>query len=256
MNSAHIDPKAEASYWMRPVSFVGLLRVLHAIGEFVDGLTTKALNAEILRRHLYPVRTGDPSPTTLYHVRNTLLRIRAVRRSGRRYIVNSESEDVRRLLSASASSDTLSDDARESFGELVVRQPECRAHFFDLFMRCSDYGVETFRENGESIIWSRKAGNERRGFPALEGVNGKKELLRTSVQVKSILYGVRYWAQRELLLIDEFFREDRGSILFPVLLRGGAEVEATVGDIIRAIDQSEEWTTLSLADLAVMCCEK
>ena len=80
MTTADLDNAgSEASYWMRPVSFAGLLRVLKTIGEFSSGVHANALNAEILKRGLYPIRNWIPSATTLYHARNTLFRLGSVR---------------------------------------------------------------------------------------------------------------------------------------------------------------------------------
>jgi hypothetical protein len=136
---------------------------------------------------------------------------------------------------------------------LVVRQVDCRKHFFDLFMEESQYGAGVFRKAGGAVVWSRKSGERS---VLVKGVDGKEEVLSTPVQVKSILYGVRYWALKELALVDEFFREDRGSVIFPVSLSSGASVEATVRDILSEVRAGDEWTTLSLADLAVTCCEQ
>lgn len=58
-----LDSKPPTSLWMRSISFAGLLRILHLIAEYPDGLTVNKLNAEIRKRKAYliePAASGAP----------------------------------------------------------------------------------------------------------------------------------------------------------------------------------------------------
>src|SRR5436190_5954085 len=113
-------PQAPDRFWMRPVSFLGLLRVLHALRELPNGLKAAELNDIIRGRALYQTERGTPSATTLYHCRNTLLRLRTVHKSDSRYLLNQSTNQVRTLLSQPATGTAISAAARSAFAELVL----------------------------------------------------------------------------------------------------------------------------------------
>ena len=145
---------------MRAVSFTGLHRLLNAVDGVPGGLRAKEVNALVLEHGVTLTPRGSPpKPTTLYHYRNTLLRLGALRRDGRRLRANADDPDVCALLRrpAPASGEVLSDAARDHFAALVVRNDQCRTLFFDLFMpagvRCAS--VSDFREQGVSVEWAR-----------------------------------------------------------------------------------------------------
>ena len=133
-----MQPPRSSAYWMRAVSFAGLHRLLRAVAERPGGLRAGEINELVLggRVTLTP-RESQPKPTTLYHYRNTLLRLGALRRDGRRLTPDTANPHVRDLLDVPAPADgeqSLTAAARESFAALVLNNDECRSLFFDLFM--------------------------------------------------------------------------------------------------------------------------
>jgi hypothetical protein len=71
----------------------------------------------------------------------------------------------------------------------------------------------------------------------------------TAVEIQAILYGLRYWARDDLLLIDELFREDIGNLMFPIQEPGSAPDETIKQAILSEISPENEWTVLSVRDL-------
>lgn len=252
--------KQSSDIWMRTVSFAGLLRILHLIAEYPAGLRVYELDKEIKERGVYLTREGSvPSKTTLYHCRNTLLHLRALLRIDQRLLVNRDDPYIQNLLNDSSPVEaTLSTVAREAFSALVLQNSDCRTKFFDLFMPSIAYDLQFFRTIGRSVTWRRT--QEEGDSPKVLFENDEKQTLLTLCshsEVNSVLYGVRYWAREELHLIDEFFREDRGSIMYPVLNpNGDSDFFDIVGEIISRCDEDREWTIMSLQDLTVYCCEQ
>lgn len=248
-------------FWMRNVSFAGLLRTLKCLARHPDGLRARDLNAMIVALSLYTTRAAtNPAKTTLYHCRNTLLQLGAVKRLQRRLVVNKDDPVVRTLLAAPApSGQMLSASAREAFACLVLRNPSCKKQFFDLFIPgCHDYKVADFRVKGKSVVWRRTLET----FPLRQVVLTSRDgetlrSLRSHSEIRSILYGVRYWARDELRIIDEFYKEGLGTVMYPIATPGDScEAE----DLIRRIvcwpmGKAEEWATISIADLLEKCCE-
>ena len=249
--------------WMRAVSFAGLHRVLHMVAESSDGLRVHELNAAITERGVRITGNGEaPAPTTLYHYRNTLLHLGILRRQGQRLVANREDAHVHALLSREAPSGTeLDAPARDAFAALVLRDEDCGARFFDLFLPgASTLNVDTFRARGRSVAWRRIYEGEHAGTVLLEGDGcdgeGRTLRLRSTSDVQSTLYGVRYWARDELGLIDEFYREGTGAVMYPVLpsaVDGPCDVAR---ELPRDVSGSSDWTTLSLLDLKVRCCQQ
>lgn len=125
------------AYWMRAVSFAGLHRLLKAVAETSGGLRAREINALVLDRQVtLTPRQAAPKPTTLYHYRNTLVRLGALARHGLRLRANLDDPDVAALLdeAAPAAGAPVSAAARERFAALVLRNRDCRVLFFDLFM--------------------------------------------------------------------------------------------------------------------------
>jgi hypothetical protein len=241
---------------MRPVSFVALLRVLQVVAQYPSGLKASELNAHIRTQSLYVTRRGPASQTTLYHCRNTLLRLGALDRVDSRFLVKEDTPEVAVLLK-DEQTDILSAAARDAFSSLVLRNPECKAAFFDLFMQPhTDYDVAQFRQHGLSVVWRRPRDANPKRAVLFEGCNGARVTLQSASAVKSILYGVRYWALRELQLVDEFFREDRGSIIFPVLVPQTHDVHDVVREILKLVSPREDWTILAFSELAVAFGER
>jgi hypothetical protein len=251
--------KVASRFWMRPVSFAGLLRILQLVAEFPGGLRARDLDALVRERQIRLTRKDvAPARTTLYHYRNTLLHLQALRRDNRRLLTNTQNPCVQILLAQpSPDNVTLNTTTCEAFATLVLQNEDCKTHFFNLFMPGTDtYTVQQFRTAGCSVTW-RWQGDEHSREVVFQNDHDKPLHLQSPSETKSILYGLRYWARDELRLIDEFFREDRGSIMYPIFATAG---EASTQEIIRRIlslrPEGAEWTTFSLHDLAVSCCEQ
>lgn len=245
---------------MRPVSFAGLHRILHILAERPRGLSPGRLDAEVRQRRVYLTARGTlPKRTTLYHCRNALLRMGAIRRRGKELTVAVDNAHVDALLQEPAPSDrSLAPRACDLFGELVLSNRDCRTHFFDLFMpECATYGVNQLRSQGEPVAWLSPT-TDQDGVVVLYARGGSRSLrLESPSEMKGILYGVRHWARDELMLIDEFFREDRGVVMYPVRSPAvAASVNEITRDIVDLTDPNEEWTMLSVKDLVARCCEQ
>ncbi len=249
--------------WMRAVSFASLHRVLHVVAESSNGLKVHELNAMIAKRDVRITGSGGvPAPTTLYHYRNTLLHLDILRRQGQRLIANREDGHVRALLSLPASDGAkLQAPARDALAALVLRNKDCRTRFFDLFIPgVRDLDVDTFRARGRSVAWRRVYEGEHTGSILLKGEGSDKGSqtlqLRSASDVQSTLYGVRYWARDELGLIDEFYREGMGAVMYPVLPSADDAPLNVAREIQRDASGTGDWTTLSLLELKVRCCQQ
>src|SRR4051794_22350729 len=130
-------------YWMQPVDFLGLHRILCMVAEAPSGLTPPEFDSQVRSRGLAITQRGtSPARSTIYHHRNTLLRLGLLRKDGGRYSVDMQRAGVGSLLAESASGTVLTDSAREAFGALVLANTDCRSFFFDLFMPgYSQYGL-------------------------------------------------------------------------------------------------------------------
>jgi len=246
--------------WMRPVSFAGLHRILHILAEYPKGLTPGELDSLIREGGSYLTARGSaPKRTTLYHCRNTLLRIEAVRRNAKRLVVNDAIPEVQGLLRQTPRGDSsLPPLACDLFAGLALRNPDCKRHFFDLFMpRAGTYGPDDFRSEGHSVAWRSQTGDDSAAVVLQAAEDGASMQLRSPSEVKSILHGVRYWARDQLKLIDELFRENDGAVMYPVR---NPSIEASprevIQEIIDMVDAAQEWTMLSIRDLLRECCER
>lgn len=255
----------QSEYWMRSIKFAGLHRILKAVAVFPNGLRAGELN-ELLQENNISLtrRNSSPAPTTLYHYRNTLLHLRALKRDGRMLRVNEDNPDVCELLrhSAPANGDqSLSDAARDSFAALVLNNEQCRSLFFDLFMPSgtSFDSVANFRQKGLPVRWSREHSSRTTEIVFQNNTTGRIARCSSAISVTSILYGVRYWALKELELIDEYSQGSEGStIMFPVSRPSATEIDAAVLQTVRfllSLRTSSEWTLFSVFDLIAHCCE-
>ena len=257
----------QSEYWMRSISFAGLHRILKAVADFPNGLRAGELNKLVQDNSLSLIRrNSSPAPTTLYHYRNTLLHLRALKRDGRMLRVNDENPDVCNLLRqpASANGDqSLSDSTREAFAALVLNNEQCRSLFFDLFMPSgvSSNSVTSFRQKGLPVRWSRERSSHATEIVFRNMTTGCIARYSSPVSVASILYGVRYWARDALELIDEYSQgSEGGTIMFPVSrpdvsdTRSDSAVMQTVHCLL-SLRTSGEWTRFSVLDLIVRCCE-
>ena len=252
---------------MRAVSFAGLHRILNAVGDTPTGLRAKEINDLVLEGvvTLTP-RSSQPKPTTLYHYRNALLRLRALVREGRKLVANDDNPHVRALLRQPSPADgdqSLSDAAREHFAALVLGNGQCRGLFFDLFMprEKSAISVSDFRKNGLPVNWARKTSSGTTQVFFENKMTGRAVRHNSSGIVPAILYGLRYWARDELRLIDEYGQGTEGSVvMFPVNGRSSsaAGCESSVHQAVRfllRLRTTDEWTLLSISDLIVDFCQ-
>lgn len=253
---------------MRSVSFAGLHRLLSAIADNPKGLTAKEVNDLVLNQKITLTPSNPrPAPTTLYHYRNTLLRLDLIVRADGRLQANSCDPDVRELLRLPPPvnrEQSLSGTVRDRFADLVLRNEQCRSLFFDLFMSGST-GARTatdFRRKGVSVKWWHLRSPDGKTEVILQnGATFRTARCASHVSKSSVMYGLRYWARDELQLIDEYCTPSGGTIvMFPVCQShcSSATYEASVMDTIRSLlllRTSKEWTILSIYDLIVRCCE-
>ena len=256
-----------SDFWMRAVSFAGLYRMLRAIADFPKGLRASEIDALIRGEKIsLTLRGSAPARATLYHYRNTLLRIRALRRNGPILTANTDNNDVRELLRQPPLTNedrSLSRIAMERFAELVLRNDQCRSLFFNLFKPpgASMISVSDFRQRGIPVKWAW------RGAPGLKEAilensqTGLTVSCDTPVSVTSILHGVRYWARDELQLIDEYCQQaDDATVMFPLadLAPSDGDTSSVVqtAHFLLSLRTAEEWTLFPILDLIMRCCEE
>ena len=257
------------AYWMRAVSFAGLHRLLKAVAETSGGLRAREINAFVLDRQVtLTPRRAAPKPTTLYHYRNTLVRLGALARHGLRLRANLDDPDVAALLDEAvpAAGAPVSAAAREHFAALVLRNRDCRALFFDLFMpagRPCD-SVADFRRHGAPLTWTRRRSAGRTAIAFRNHATGRTTDHPASGGVPAVLYGLRYWARDELALVDEYsVRSIDRTTMFPVSRPSSSPAERRAATLhavrfllsLRPGHSQGEWTMLSVSDLIVEYCE-
>ena len=260
------DNLQQSEYWMRAVSFAGLHRILKAVAGFPNGLRANEINKLVLENNISLTRRNSPpSPTTLYHYRNTLLHLRALKRDGRMLHVNYDDPDVCKLLRQPApdkEDQSLCDAAKDSFAALVLKNEQCRSLFFDLFMPLdiSSDTVSYFRQNGVPVKWTRHHSSHAGEVVFQNNTTGCTVRCASPVSVAAILYGVRYWARDELGLIDEYCQQaGDDTIMFPLSHSEpfSTEIDSPVLRTVRlllSLRTPGEWTLLSVFDLIARCC--
>ena len=260
------DSLQQNKYWMRSVKFAGLHRLLKTVAGFPNGLRASEINKLVQENEIVlNQRSSPPAPTTLYHYRNTLLHLRALKRYGRKLRVNDDDPDVCNLLGqpAPANGDqSLNDVARDPFAALVLKNEQCRSLFFDLFMPpdASSDSVSSFRQNGVPVKWTRRRSSQAREVVFQNNTTGCTARCASPASVVAILYGVRYWARDELGLIDEYCQQADGStLMFPVSRLGPSAkgINSPVRQTVRfllSLRTPGEWTLLSVLDLITRCC--
>jgi hypothetical protein len=248
---------------MRPVSFSALLRIVHLVAEHPDGLRAGQLDAEVRYRAIVSTHKGSsPARSTLYHHRNTLVHLGTLERRKQLLRVNVDDPSVRILLDCpSPIGSQLDHVARDTFAKLVLDNQDCKELFFDLFMPSElleAYGVLELRTSGRSMVWRRVSNDDGRTEVILQADSDDRMVtLRSPSEIKGVLYGLRYWARDELALADEFFREGRGSVLYPLLPpEESPSAYEVVGEILHLARWKNEWAMLSVRDLIVELCEK
>ena len=253
---------------MRSVSFAGLHRILNAVADAPDGLTASEINALVLNKGLTLTPSNPrPAPTTLYHYRNTLLRLQALKRTGRRLKANIDDLEVDELLRlpVPANGDqSLNDGPRDRFAELVLRNEQCRLIFFDLFIPSGidSMSAADFRNFGSAVEWRHRHSSDGKNEVVFHNrMTGRTACCASPVSKNAIMYGLRYWARNELHLIDEYCAPGGGhTIMFPLSATAScvtssySAVMETVRSLL-SLRTSENWTIFSIYDLIISCCQ-
>ncbi len=242
--------------WMRgSVSFVALRELIGYIAQHPEGVRPKEI--EVWAREKAHLRTQNGkivSKTTVYHYRNTLRHLGILVVVNRRYQIARENPLVSELLEVIQPGTLgLSLQERECFAQFVVRNPDCRAYFFDLFMPQDivTYDLEGFLDKGQPVVW-RRVERENKRIEEIYNVeqDEKRCWIRSEDERQAILYGVRYWARNELGFIEEIFLEGTGGLMFPVYLRGPVPDPRVLNALRETISEQDGWTLLSLRKLA------
>ena len=256
-----------SKYWMRAVSFAGLHRILKAVAAFPQGLRSGEIDRLVLEKGILLTRHNSvPSHTTLYHYRNTLIRLLALKQVGPTWRVNCDEPDVCKLLSqpAPALGDCCLDDcAKDSFSALVLKNKQCRVLFFDLFMPVDkdSKSLSAFHQNGLPVAWSRNSSPESKEIVFKNHATGRTRRYGSYVGEQATLFGLRYWARDELQLIDEYCPQAAsGAVMFPICRTRSAAMgvdppEFRTIAFLLSLRNSDEWTLFSVLDLIVLCCE-
>jgi hypothetical protein len=266
-------------FWMRSVQFAGLHRILHRVAKFRDGIRVTDLNQLIAEERDYWTERGVPSKTTLYHCRNTLLQLGALERVGQKLILAWLNPTVMALVGeppVRVKGHILPPPVRDGFATLVLANQDCYNNFFRLFLpNLPKPTLDDFRNHAGSVVWrtvndtkidrrERPDGGKRgpgRDSPPCElrsEMTGERITLAAEIQLRSILYGVRDWACKQLRMTDEFFDVRRnGSVIFPLRHNDCDEGNAaTVNTILEAQHDGSEWTTVPIRDLLTTICER
>lgn len=265
---------SESRFWMRSVSFLGLRNLVHAIATYPDGLTAKEIDEIIRNKKIFRVgQDRVPSKTTMYHHRNILRHLNIILERDRKITINILDPKVADLLDTFSKSEqpVLTSEESERFANLVIRQPDCREFFFDLFLKKGSdcYDLKTWLLEASPVIWREithekdhdERGNShtdatKRQISLINLTQSRELVLTTQNQIKAILYGVRYWARDEMHFVDELFREDIGNVMFPVFFEELIDLNDIIYLILNETKPDQEWTRFNLRDLALELCIK
>ncbi len=242
---------------MRPISFKRLHSIVLNIAETFDLLVFRAseLNELILdERLLSSKKSASPSPTSLYHYRNTLVKLGILNRKGRLLQLNTDNPTIRDLTNQKLEEGSLSHESIKCYQELLFLNSDCRKLFLDYFMPQGGYTIDDFFKFANFITWKDTSHYPDRHIIFRNPITNVEFFLKTPSQIQAILYGLRYWGRNELTFLDEFFREDCGAILFPIndtKLDGKRTIFKAISKMLKT---ASEWTTLSVRDLAFDIC--
>jgi hypothetical protein len=263
-------------YWMRSISLRVLHRIVRVAAAMARPLSAADLNALVLETgQVKPARGRfTPGPTTLYHYRRAAEKLGLLRRDGRRFTVNRGDS----LVLALAETDSFDDaTVRDALSQIVIRCPEPRRFFFDLFMpRDGGYDAIDFMLDASPVMWQTfrtrqmlpasisdgHATNGPRGHSVgsklmatlINPDTGASVNLDSPVRVSSLLYGVRYWAKDELRIIDEYTREGKGVAMFSVINQAEAAATKARHGLVGLLSPDREWSEFSVDDLVEKLC--
>ena len=265
---SRLESLPQGDYWMRSLSFAGLHRILSAVANAPHGLTASEINDLVLNKGLtLTPNNPQPAPTTLYHYRNTLLRLQVLRRLGRKLQANFSDPAVRELLRLPVprnGDQSLDHRARERFASLVLRNDQCRSLFFDLFMPTDQHFItaDDFRHRSVAVRWWHQRSSTKRIEVILRNEQtGATARCASPISKTSIMYGVRYWARDQLQLIDEYCAPGGGSTTMFSLSAPNSAVTSINSTIMETVSlllslrTSADWTIFSIHDLILRCCE-
>lgn len=243
-------------FWMRFVSFPGMLNFLRLINKHPDGVVAKDTVTLVEADKPFLVRNGkSPSKTTVYHYRNTLLHLGLLQRKKGKLYVN-ESTAVINLLRNPSYEVSLSQEEKRTFSELVFAQQDCQTFFSDIFWPFdTDYSLDSWLSQAVPVTWGEmdSIGNRRVRMQALHRTKSIDLIKENHIQ--ALLYGVRYWFRDELGLIDELFREDYGNIMFPIMPDAStSDDKILLSRLFSGLQFEQEWERISLRDLAFSLC--
>ena len=264
-------------YWMRSVSFAKLHWILCFVADHPTGIRAKDINRAVVGNGILHGRAlgSPPSPTTLYHYRTTLVRLEALRRHGGRLYANDSDPDVRGLVQnppRSRDSKVLDTAAKTLFAALVLRNDDCRSSFFDAFMTSNTrpVTVSQFRRRAEPVKYTI-AYSESSVTIMLENKTTGKRMPIASTRtrrgpppvVQAVPYGIRYWACRELDLVDEYCHRSDGSIVMFPLSEPTDHTRTDLDPRVRetanyilSLRDKDDWTMFSIYHLITACCER
>ncbi len=242
------------SLWMRGVSFVALRNLIAIVAEHPEGLRVKEMTA--IGRENHRLRTAEgkiPSATTLYHYRNTLLRLGILIKINKKYYLNLNNPDVQELIDVlSTTSKQLTVAEKKCFARFVIGNSDCRKNFFNLFLpNKSSYSLEEFIEEGQRVSWKRYNDPGSNGV-LLQNIDTEEVnlWLKSGNEIQAILYGLRYWARNELNIIDELFLEDLGGVMYPTYIESKIPDSNIIKTILNSLS-TQEWTKISIRDFAL-----
>jgi hypothetical protein len=229
------------------------------VARYPGGIRAGELNRQVLEEGLYRTERGFPAKSTLYHCRNTLLNLGVLERQQRMLLVANSNPIVRRLLAAPLpDDDSLSPVARQAFADLVLQNQDCLSQFFGLFLTSdTPVSAEEFVRAAQPVVWTQQSQPHAARTIELHSVaRGTSAYLTSPVAIRSVLYGIRYWARDDLQVIDEFFETGRGSVMHSVRLNTSEQdALAVVSQILGLPADAGDWTTTSVNALLRSICE-
>ncbi len=213
--------------WMRYVDFEKIKDMLHLIYENNGKLRAKELENLSIKKGILVKENGQPfTHTPRYHYRKVMENLELVEVKNRHYYI-SENEKAIKLLQLTDFNVSLSLEAKELLGEIILENEDCRRYFFDVFIDKSYYTLKDLRKEGTHVFVETKS---MISSPNIKTPNKKKKVnriilrsplgkvieLNTQDEVQAIYWGVRLWALN-LGITDEIMTSfTEGRIIYPI----------------------------------------